>query len=169
MRTVKKLHRFSPPLRRLTSLLLLLTLLLSGCAQDQAEEAGLTFYYAVTPESGAVDQVLDTESLPLPSGEEPLDYVLRNLGRTPDLGYHQNLLAGSSVQHWTLESGLLTVSLTGTYGELDGLDLSLADACAVLTLCSVSGVERVRLLFEGEPPPSGRTRSCRRTMWLQTL
>lgn len=138
---------------RLVSLLLLLALLLSGCAQEQSGEPALTFYYAVAPESGAVDQVLDTESLPLPRGEEPLAFVLRSLGRTPDLGYHQNLLTGSTVEDWTLENGLLTVSFTGTYGELDGLDLTLADACAVLTLCAVPGVERVRLLFEGEVPP----------------
>lgn len=52
---------------------------------------------------------------------------------------------GLSLQGWSLEDGLLTLSLSEQYGGLADVSLTLADYCLVLTLSQVDGVDAVQI------------------------
>jgi len=55
----------------------------------------------------------------------------------------------TALNGWSLEGGLLTVDLTEHYGDLAGIDLTLADYCLTLTLCQLDRVDRVRITVAG--------------------
>ena len=67
-----------------------------------------------------------------------------NPGR-PDLA----LPEGLTLQGWSLEDGLLTLSLSEQYGGLADVSLTLADYCLVLTLSQVDGVDAVQIQSAG--------------------
>ncbi len=51
----------------------------------------------------------------------------------------------------SLEDGRLTVNLSAPYGTMTGVSLTMANACATLTLCELEGVRELVLLAEGTP------------------
>lgn len=59
--------------------------------------------------------------------------------------------AGTTLRGWSVEDGLLQLDLSEQYGDLSGIDLTLADYCMALTLCQLEGVERVRITVAGLP------------------
>ncbi len=65
---------------------------------------------------------------------------------------------GTKALGWKLIGTELTLDLSTEYGSLSGTELSTADCCAVLTLCSIGRVETVRLTVEGEPHPNREDR-----------
>ena len=56
---------------------------------------------------------------------------------------------GLTLQGWSLEDGLLTLSLSEQYGGLADVSLTLADYCLVLTLSQVDGVDAVQIQSAG--------------------
>ena len=48
---------------------------------------------------------------------------------------------------------MVTLDLSEAYGGLSGVELTLADACIVLTLCRLEDVEAVYLTVDGRPRP----------------
>ena len=59
--------------------------------------------------------------------------------------------AYTSLRGWSVEEGLLTLDLSEHYGDLSGIDLTLADYCIALTLCQLEGVDQVRITVAGSP------------------
>jgi len=55
----------------------------------------------------------------------------------------------TALNGWSLTDGLLTVDLSEHYGDLAGIDLTLADYCLTLTLCQLDRVEQVRITVAG--------------------
>lgn len=52
-----------------------------------------------------------------------------------------------------LNDGCLTVNFSEHYGELAGIDLTLADYCLVLTVCQLDKVDTVEITVMGQPVP----------------
>ena len=57
--------------------------------------------------------------------------------------------AGVTLRSWTLEEGVLTLDLSESYGDLSGVELTLADYCITLTMCQLQEVEGVRITAAG--------------------
>lgn len=61
--------------------------------------------------------------------------------------------SGTQLLGWTLEEGCLRLNLSEQYGDLTGINLTVADCCLSLTLCQAEGVESVYVTVEGSEIP----------------
>jgi germination protein M len=131
--------------------LLALLLLLAGCGKE--EEAACQIYYRTSREDPAT-AAIQGENCALSGKIGEIQAALTLLLSTPE---EAELIspfpAGTQVNSWTLDHGQLTVDFSEQYAKLDGVDLSLADYCVVLTLTQFEGVDEVVLTVAGEEVP----------------
>lgn len=145
--------------RRLLALCLALCVL-AGCGGGGGPGEGEAALYWPAGQNGADGAALDREYRVLASGptEEPTEVIPLLLAaleagpQSPD--WTSPLPAGTRFRSWSLDGeGVLHLDLSEHYGGLSGMELSLADACIVLTCCQLPGVEAVALTVEGRPRP----------------
>lgn len=148
--------------KRFLALLLVLALLCSACSfgsrrgrGDTSLEGQYGVYFLTAPDeipgNGAV---LGREFRELPADAGAVEELVRFLLSGPgDPDLVSPFPQGTALRGWRLEEGLVTVDLSEAYGGLSGVNLSLADACIVLTLCQLERVDRVYLTVEGRPRP----------------
>ena len=90
----------------------------------------------------------------LPEDQPPVEALMEELLTGPE---GQELTSpfptGARLLGWSLEAGELHLDLSGQYGGLTGVDLTVADACLALTLCQAPGVESVYVTVEGGEVP----------------
>lgn len=136
-------------------LALLLGLLLWGCAGGPGqEEDGPALWFAGNIGDGA-DWNSDTRAVdrvPYQGDELSVDGLMSALlaGPDRDSGLVSPFPEGTRLLGWRLEQdGLLRVNLSGEYGRLEGIGLTLADYCITLTLSQLEGVERVSVAVNG--------------------
>lgn len=138
-------------MKRLLSLLMTAALLLSvtaACSFGAAEEReDLKLWFA----SGAEEKGLSLET-EIYTGEETVPSLLTALLAGPSIDRELRSLIpeGTRVLGWRLDGDLVWVDLSGEYGRLTGLDLTLADYSIVLTLTQLEQVRRVRITVEGK-------------------
>lgn len=146
--------------KRLLALSLALTALLSGCGGGDRPGEGEVALYWPAGQNGADGAALDREYRTLTSegAEEPETVIplllaaLESGPQSPD--WTSPLPAGTRFRSWSLDGeGVLHLDLSEHYGGLSGMELSLADACIVLTCCQLPQVEAVTLTVEGRPRP----------------
>ena len=129
---------------------LLAMCLLCACQEKQEPlpEDG-TFLYFVESHGGT-GSVLGRE---LYSGsEEPTVRVLVNalLAGPGQESLISPFPAHTTLLGWSLVDGLLTLNLSEHYGDLSGIDLTMADYCITLTLCQIERVKQVQILVAGD-------------------
>lgn len=139
-------------MRKFAALALALCLLLAGCAGSKGSgerkpgECRLWFANVHTnPESAA----LGSEDRAVAAG----DVLQVLLGGPESEELTSPFPAGTALLDGRVEEGTAYVDLSEAYGGLSGAELTLADACVVLTLCQFDEVERVYITVEGEPRP----------------
>lgn len=146
--------------KRLLALSLALTTLLSGCSGGDRPGEGEVALYWPAGQNGADGAALDQEYRTLtPEPAEGTDEVIPLLlaalesgPQSPD--WISPLPTGTRFRSWSLDGeGVLHLDLSEHYGGLSGMELSLADACIVLTCCQLPQVEVVALTVEGRPRP----------------
>ena len=71
------------------------------------------------------------------------------LGGPTQEGLRNPFPSGTTLRSWGVEDGLATLDLSEQYGDLSGIDLTLADYCITLTLCQLEEVERVQIMVAG--------------------
>lgn len=151
-------------MKRLMILMLALALLCAGCGERghgevETEEYPVCFVTGEeTAEGGdggiASKSVVDWEYHALPPGQRALDGLIRTLLAGPEgEGLASPFPRGTSLRGWRQENGVVTLDLSEAYGGLSGVELTLADACIVLTLCRLEDVEAVYLTVDGRPRP----------------
>lgn len=151
-------------MKRLMILMLVLALLCAGCGERghgevETEEYPVCFVTREeTAEGGdggiASKSVVDWEYHALPPGQRALDGLIRTLLAGPEgEGLASPFPRGTSLRGWRQENGVVTLDLSEAYGGLSGVELTLADACIVLTLCRLEDVEAVYLTVDGRPRP----------------
>ena len=130
----------------LTAAALLMTALCSCSAYGSEEEVPLQLWF-VSGTGGTLS--LETEDY---TGEESLPAVLDALlnGPVSDRELRSLIPEGTRVLAWRLDGDLAWVDLSGEYGALTGLDLTLADYSIVLALTQLEQVQRVRITVEGK-------------------
>jgi len=85
----------------------------------------------------------------MPPGETVLGLLLKG-PEDPEL---TSPFPAGTTGTWRAEEGTAYVDLSEAYGGLSGAELTLADACIVLTLCQFEQVERVYITVAGEARP----------------
>lgn len=132
-----------------TALLLAALLLASGCVARTLEGDGYPVYFLDQTEDGI--QALKAESRGLDPETDPVEGLLQAILSGPESETLTRVIPASvSLRGWTLQNGLLTVDLSGSYGMLSGIDLTLADYSIVLTLTQLEEVEAVMITVEGQ-------------------
>ncbi len=137
-------------MRKILAVLLLLALLLAGgCGSDTLEGKEYLVYFLDQTEDSA--QALKAESRTLDPEDEVVEGLLQVLLSGPESEILTRVIPASvSLRSWTLHNGLLTVDLSGSYGTLSGIDLTLADYSIVLTLTQLEEVEAVMITVDGQ-------------------
>lgn len=136
-----------------TLLAALLSILLVSCGTGEEEQGGYRLYFTrqVDASHGAA---LDTETWPGEEEGDQLAYaILTDLLKGPaSEELTSPFPVGVSVEEvgWEAEEpGVLTVVLSEQYAGLTDMSQTLADACIVLTLSQLPGVEQVEIRAEG--------------------
>lgn len=140
--------------------------LCGGCAiraavSSDPPEGGMRVYYAVTDASGAAAAVGYEYCVPEAGGD-----VLRQLMDAALAPPEDETLAspypyGVSLRSALLEEGVLRLDFSEQYGELSGVDLTVANYCLTLTLCQADGVDALHITVEGRELPYFSARELR--------
>lgn len=156
--------------KRVTALWCVLALALTGgCAiraavrDSEPPEGSYQIYYAasgVTLGSTAVDF-----EYRVPDPNTGIVEGLLNLlfSGPEDESLTSPFPGGVTVQAQSLEDGVLKLDLSERYGELSGIDLTIANYCLTLTLCQAEGVEAVYITVEGKDMPYFAAKELRET------
>ena len=134
----------------LTALALVL-LALAGCGVVQKEQEGLRLYYAASLEThrggDAIDSVtVDWDELPQGNQVARAESVLALLmGMCQEKGFQNPIPAGTTLRSVTIIGGTACVDFSGSYGQLSGMALTIADYCVALSLTQLDGIYAVRI------------------------
>lgn len=130
-------------------LFLVVLTLLSGCVAHTLEGSSYPVYFLDQSEEAV--QALKGETRTLDQSADVIEGLLQAILSGPESeSLTQIIPASVSLRDWTLQNGLLTVDLSGSYGMLSGIDLTLADYSIVLTLTQLEEVEAVMITVEGQ-------------------
>ena len=128
-------------------------LLLAGCAfvaarEDAPSEGAYRVYYSAMRDEEAGAAVGWVWRVPPGSGETAPALMAALLARPEEPGLSSPFPAGVRLLSWSLEEGQLRLDLSEQYGNLSGVDLTLADLCITLTFCQLEEVESVYITVE---------------------
>lgn len=129
--------------------------LLAGCASDQEEGEGLLLWFAADQSLQEVPTAA-LASQPY-QGEASVPDLLAALLDGPEAGggLVSAIPAGTRLLDWRVEDGIAHVDLSQPYGDLVGVDLTVADYSIALTLTQLEGVDGVRITVNGSDPEGG--------------
>ena len=149
---------------------LILALLLSGCSVPELfarlrsgeapeAEAAITVCRIASSPAGAGD-LLRFEAYPADGAvtSQVGEYAAAFASPSLDDGLRCALPEGVTLEDWTLENGVVTLTLSPAFLEQRDMDRTLAAFAAVLTLCQLDEVDAVtvaagdRVLFSGLTP-----------------
>ena len=134
----------------LTALALVL-LALAGCGVVQKEQEGLRLYYAASLDThrggDAIDSVtIDWDELPQGDQVARAESVLALLmGMCQEKGFQSPIPDGTTLRSVTIIGGTACVDFSGSYGQLSGMALTIADYCVALSLTQLDGIYAVRI------------------------
>ena len=134
----------------LTALALVL-LALAGCGVVQKEQEGLRLYYAASLDThrggDAIDSVtIDWDELPQGDQVARAESVLALLmGMCQEKGFQSPIPAGTTLRSVAIIGGTACVDFSGSYGQLSGMALTIADYCVALSLTQLEGIYAVRI------------------------
>ena len=135
---------------------LLAAVLLAGCAVTGTEKDGLRLYCAVPLENhqggDAIGSVtVNWDILPAQDKEARARAVLSLLlGGCHEQGFQSPLPAGTSLRGVEINGSTACVDFTGSYSQLSGMALTIADYCVTLSLTQLEGIYAVRITANGQ-------------------
>lgn len=145
-------------MKRIIPILVLILALLSGCAEQQKQTEGYSLYFtrsSLTSYGSAIAaQYWGTE------GEAAVLMEALLSGPTQE-GLTSPFPKGLSVRSMELDErgSMIRLTLSDHYSGLTDMAQTLADACIVMTLCQLPGVEAVEISTDGfwASRPASRT------------
>ena len=138
-------------MKRILGVLLAGVLLLSGCGQWQKSQKESAYHMYRLDKTGTT-LVQEPYEPKEGTDQKLIKELVDALQEKPAKDGNQALLSnGISIKTYTLENGLLTLNLSGEYGELARPQEVLVRAGLVRTFVQVPEVERVTLLIDGDP------------------
>lgn len=125
--------------------------LLTGCGGRNGAQEGLELWFAVDQGQAASAAALDTQPY---QGEQTVPGLMQGLlhGPAPDSGLKRAIPEGTQLLDWQVENGVAHLDLSQPYGDLVGMDLTLANYSITLTLTQLEGIEGVRLSVNAASP-----------------
>lgn len=125
--------------------------LLCACLAPGGEEQDGLFLWFATPDFQQTTQVSSALDVCPYEGEKTVPALLEALlaGPEEDAGLASPIPPGVELVEWKMDGRVAEVELSPPYGELSGIDRTLADACVALTLAQADGVDGVRIRCGG--------------------
>ena len=126
---------------------------LMGCGGHQSQ-SGLSLWY--TADLDQWDNATTAlESVPY-TGEQTVPALMEALleGPEEDSKLVSPFPQGTDLQQWQQDGKRVTVDLSWPYGDLVGIELTMADYCITLTLTQLEGVEEVCITATGSQLPT---------------
>lgn len=138
-------------MRKLSSLLPALALLLALAACGQSGGAAFRVYRAVAPYYRTDGQLVEAEERSVAPGVGLLNAVIAEFNAAPsDQKLQSPLGGGTRILGYELSGSALRLEVSPGYAQLSGVDAMLADCCIALTFCALDGVDSVSVWSEGQ-------------------
>lgn len=143
-------------MKRLFAIILLFLMLpcLCACAQEKILFP-VTFHYLRAPlpngeiSHGAPDSVIVPEIREGDGHQEDFTFLLDIYLLGPlESTCRSPFPVGTRLEEFTLENGAASIVLSDDFGELTGIDLTLACGCLTMTVMDLTGAETVTILTE---------------------
>ena len=135
---------------------LLLTLVGCGVAQKILNEEELQLYYptvlAMSRGGDAIDSVgVSWDSLPQEDKQAQAEEVLALLmGKCEEKEFRSPIPSGTALLSCEVKGSTVYVDFSAVYGQLSGMDLTLADYCVTLSLTQLPDIYAVRITVAGQ-------------------
>lgn len=137
---------------------LLCLLLLSGCGGTDTHggEEGLRLYYAALLETHRGGDAIDCVTVPwsqLPQEDKQAQaeaVLAMLLGQCSAEGFRSPIPTGTALRSVEVKGRTAWVDFTGSYGQLSGMELTIADYCVALSLTQLEGIHAVRITVNGQ-------------------
>lgn len=142
--------------RNMAAALLLALLTLCGCGTVKGEREGLQLYYPAVLDThrggDAIDSVtVSWEQLPEGDTTSRAEAVLALLmDDLQNKGLQSPIPAGTTLRAVTMTGGTACVDFSGSYSQLSGMALTIADYCVALSLTQLDGIYAVRITVNGQ-------------------
>ena len=145
-------------MRKMIVLLCALTLLLSGCGVAQkilSEENVLQLYYpaelSASQGGDAINSVgVAWDKLPAEDKLAQAQAVLALLmGGCQEEHFRSPVPMGTTLLDCQVKGSMVHVDFSAAYGQLSGMELTLADYCVALSLTQIPGIYSVRITVAG--------------------
>ncbi len=150
-------------MRRWIAVLLaaLLALCAAGCVAASKTPEGVTLavYYPADPESARGGDILTSvpvswsDKANLPAQRQAQSAMELLLGACQAEGFSSPLPAGTQLLNCSVTGSMAVVDLSGAYGQLSGMKLTIANYCVTLTLTQIEPIRLVRILVNGHELP----------------
>ncbi len=148
-------------MRRWISLLcvLVLVLTMAGCGVAQKirnEDDGLRLYYPTVPDASQGGDAIDSadiswEELPQEDKQAQAEAVLALLmGECEAEEFRSPIPNGTTLLSCEVKGSTAYVDFSAAYGQLSGMDLTLADYCVTLSLTQIPEIYAVRITVAGQ-------------------
>ncbi|NLU24238.1 MAG: GerMN domain-containing protein [Clostridiales bacterium] len=142
--------------KRGAALLCCLTLLMSliSCGTQTKRQEGLALYYASdlsASRGGDAIAPVYVDADKQASVTDQAVALLRMMMEGAQAGkLHSPIPEGTELLSCEVENGIAKVDFSGAYGQLSGMDLTVADYCVTLTLTQLKGVFTVYITVNGK-------------------
>ena len=83
------------------------------------------------------------------------------LGGCRDKDFRTAIPAGTKLQSCSISGSTVSVDFSRPYGQLSGMDMTIADYCVTLSLVQIPGIYTVRITVDGEAPEHREQHSFR--------
>lgn len=144
-------------MKRLRAVILLFLMLpcLLACAQEEEILYPVSFHYLRAPQPngevyhGAADSVIAPEVREGDGYQNDPVYLLELYLLGPlNRDYRSPYPVGTFLEAFSMENGVVQITLSDDFGELSGIDLTLACGCLTLTVLDLTGAESVTIRAE---------------------
>lgn len=145
--------------KRMICALLMLVLVLTGCAKSQEEKWELRLFYPA-PEYEAGGDVLHSQAVDWSQqeGKEAAEQVRQVvsllLNKDGSMDFPSPLPQGTELLRCSVSGGIATLDFSAAYRRLSGFDLTVANYCITLSASQIPSVRWIQLLVEGQPLPT---------------
>ncbi len=135
--------------KRLIPIVCALAILACACTAKSVSipSAGsISVYRVLSPDYRTNSDLLQTEPVALAEDEEPVLQAAAALSKAPqDPKLQCPLPSGVKILDAEQKENVVTVYASSPYLDLSGLDKTIMNACITLTMCSIEGVDFVRI------------------------
>lgn len=136
--------------KKLLATLLLMSLLLAGCAYGTGEDDSYAVVYRISNTSGG-GGMLVRETVAYSPGEEAAQVMLARLNSTPEIvGLERVFPEGVRAHSCSIENGMATVGMSDEFAQLSEMEQLICSSALTLTFCTLDEVCAVNVECAGE-------------------